>query len=118
MAKAESVDFTHPDEVRTFEKGQVELVRIAGGTVGRVTLQPGWRWSLHVKPLAGTEWCEARHFQYHEKGMLHIVMADGTEIDAGPGQVTAVPARHDSWVVGNEPVVLIDWTGAGDFART
>jgi hypothetical protein len=80
-------------------------------------LQPGWRWSDHVKPIAGTELCEAPHFQYHVQGMLHIVMADGTAFDAGPGDVTALPHGHDAWVIGDEPVVLVDWWGASNYAQ-
>ena len=72
------------------------------------TLQPGWRWSQDVKPLAGTELCEAPHFQYHLQGTLHIVMSDGAEFDARPGDVTALPQGHDAWVVGDEPVVVVD----------
>lgn len=68
-----------PDEERVFEKGRVDLVNIGGGTVGRLTLEPGWRWSVHVKPLAGTDLCEAPHFQYHASGVLRIQMADGSE---------------------------------------
>lgn len=118
MAEAEKKDFKSSDEVRTFESGKIELVKIGGGVVGRITLQPGWRWSKHVKPIALTEWCEAPHFQYHVSGRLHIVMADGKEIEAGPGDVTALPARHDAWVVGKEPVVLVDWSGASNYAKT
>jgi hypothetical protein len=117
MAQAEQKDFAQPDEVRTFPKGKLELVNIGGGVVGRLTLEPGWRWSEHVKPIAKTEWCEAAHFQYHLAGRLHIVMADGTEFDAEPGQVTALPMNHDAWVVGDEPVVLIDWAGASNYAK-
>ncbi len=117
MAKAERKEFKSADEVRTFEKGGLELVKIGGGVVGRLTLQPGWRWSTHVKPIAKTEWCEAPHFQYLVSGRLHVKMADGTEFDTGPGEVTALPVGHDAWVVGNEPVVLIDWAGASDYAK-
>ncbi len=114
---AEKKTLSNPDEARTFEKGRVDLVDIGGGTVGRLTLEPGWRWSLHVKQLAGTELCEAPHFQYHAAGVLHIVMADGTEFDATAGDITALPSGHDAWVVGDEPVVLIDWQGASNYAR-
>jgi len=117
MAAAEQKEFTSPDEVRTFEKGKLELLNMNGGVIGRLTLEPGWRWSQHVKPVAGTEWCEAPHFQYHASGRIHIVMADGTEFEAGPGDVTMLPAGHDAWVVGNEPVVLIDWAGAANYAK-
>ena len=117
MAQAERKDLAAPDEVRTFEKGKLELVNIAGGVVGRLTLEPGWRWSLHVKPIAGTEYCEAPHFQYQLSGRLHIIMADGTELDSGPGVVTALPQGHDAWVIGDDQVILIDWAGASDYAK-
>ncbi|MBA4387460.1 MAG: cupin [Verrucomicrobia bacterium] len=117
MKTAERKTFRKPDEVRTFPKGQLELVKIGSGVVGRLTLQPGWRWSEHVKPIAKTEWCEAPHFQYHVSGTLHILMADGSEHDVGPDEVTRLPSGHDAWVVGNKPVVLIDWAGAMDYAK-
>ncbi len=106
-----------PDETRTFEKGRLELINIGGGTVGRLTLQPGWRWSKHVKPIAKTEWCEAPHFQYHLSGRLGVLMADGTEVEFGPGEVSFLPPGHDGYVVGDEPVVLIDWAGATNYAK-
>jgi hypothetical protein len=115
---AEKKTLSQPDEVRTFDKGRLELVDIGGGTVGRLTLEPGWKWSLHVKPVAGTELSEAPHFQYHASGVLHVLMADGTEFDAYPGDITALPSGHDAWVVGDEPVVLIDWNGASTYAKS
>ncbi len=117
MAKSEHKAFKSPDEVRIFEKGKLELLNIGGGVVGRLTLEPGWRWSKHVKPMAKTDWCEAPHFQYHASGRIHILMSDGTEFEAGPGDVTALPSGHDAWVVGNEPVVLVDWSGASEYAK-
>jgi hypothetical protein len=117
MTRAERKNFGSPDEIRTFEKGKIELLNIGGGIVGRLTLEPGWRWSQHVKPLAGTEWCEAPHFQYQLSGRLHALMADGTEFETGPGDVTALPSGHDGWVVGDEPVVLVDWSGASNYAK-
>ena len=81
-------------------------------------MQPGWRWSEHVKPVAGTELCMAPHQQYQISGRIHIVMGDGTELESGPGDITSLPPGHDAWVVGNEPVVAIDWQGASVWART
>ena len=117
MSGAEKKDFGSPDEVRTFEKGKMEIIKIGDGVVGKLTLEPGWRWSEHVKPIAGTQWCEAPHFQYHISGHIHIIMADGEEFDATPGMVTKLPSGHDAWVVGDEPVVMIDWSGAGNYAK-
>jgi hypothetical protein len=116
MKAREQKTFLKPDEVRTFERGRLELVNIGGGSVGRLTLQPGWRWSKDVKPIVGTKWCEAPHFQYHVSGRIHVLMEDGTEFEAGPGEVTNIPPGHDAWVVGNEPVVLIDWSGTANYA--
>ncbi|HBA85275.1 MAG TPA: cupin [Verrucomicrobia bacterium] len=117
MSRIEHKSFTTPDEVRTFEKGKLELLNTENGMVGRLTLEPGWKWSQHVKPIAGTSWCEAPHFQYHVSGRIHILMADGTEFEAGPGEITSLPSGHDAWVVGNEPVVLVDWYGAIHYAE-
>jgi quercetin dioxygenase-like cupin family protein len=114
---AERKTFSRPDETRTFGHGRLDLVDVAGAQIGMLTLEPGWRWSEHVKPLAGTEWCEAPHFQYHVSGTLRVRMSDGTEFDALPGDVTALPSGHDAWVVGDEPAVVVDWWGATDYAR-
>jgi len=115
--QTEHRSFTAPDETRTFESGHLDILRIGGSEIGRLVLSPGWRWSDHVKPIAGTEVCEAPHFQYHVQGTLHIQMADGTEFDARPGDVTALPHGHDAWVVGSEPVVVVDWWGASNYAK-
>jgi len=117
-AKAEQKSFGTPDETRSFEHGKVDLLQIGDSEIGRLTLQPGWRWSDHVKPLAGTDLCEAPHFQYHVSGRLHVQMVDGAEFEVGPGEVTALPQGHDAWVVGDEPVVLVDWWGASNYAKS
>lgn len=117
MERAEQKHLNSPDETRNFEKGKLELVNLEGGTIGRLTLSPGWRWSEHVKPIAGTKSCEAPHFQYHIAGRLRIRMDDGTEFVAGPGDVTSLPSGHDAWVEGNEPVVIVDWHGATEYAQ-
>ena len=95
----------------------VDLVDIAGTQIGRLTLQPGWRWSEHVKPIAGTDLCQAPHFQYQVQGTLRIRMADGTEFEAYAGRRHRGPRGHDAWVVGDEPVVLVDWWGASNYAK-
>jgi hypothetical protein len=109
--------FARPDEVREFPNGRVELVEVGGAMIGRLVLEPGWRWSRDVKPIVGTESCQAPHFQYHVSGRLAVRMDDGTEFEAGPGEITSLPQGHDAWVVGQEPVVVVDWYGATDYAR-
>jgi hypothetical protein len=109
--------YAKPDEVREFPHGRVEIVTVGGAPIGRLILEPGWRWSNDVKPIAGTELCEAPHMQYHVSGRIAVRMADGTEFEAGPGDVTSLPQGHDAWVVGDEPVVVVDWYGASNYAR-
>jgi len=117
MKKLEVKSFSNPDEVRTFDKGKLELIKVGGASIGRATLQPGWKWSESVKPIAKTESCEAPHFQYHASGTIRIRMDDGTERDVKAGEVSLVPTGHDAWVVGNEPVVLVDFQGMADYAK-
>ncbi|HEX7262197.1 MAG TPA: cupin domain-containing protein [Luteolibacter sp.] len=115
--RAEMKNFNKPDEVREFPQGLVELVNIGGAAVGRAILQPGWRWSDCVRPIAGTQSCECAHFQYHVSGVLRVRMDDGTEFDCKAGDVSSLPPGHDAWVVGDEPVVIVDFQGMVDFAK-
>jgi len=118
VQEVECKNFDRPDEVRDFPDGRVELVTIGGAVVGRAVLEPGWRWSKSLKPIAGTKSCEAPHFQYHISGRLMVKMDDGTEIECGPGDVSLLPSGHDAWVVGDEPAVIVDFQGMVDFARS
>ena len=105
------------DEQRTFDKGQVDMVTVAGTTFARVVFQPGWRWSDSVKPIVNTESCEIPHLQYHIKGRLHVRMDDGTELEFRPGDVSSIPAGHDAWVVGEEACEMIAIEGMVDYAK-
>jgi len=111
-------NFTKPDEVRTFPLGKVELVKVGGAMIGRATFEPGWKWSTSVKSTAKTKSCEAPHLQYHVSGVLRVRMDDGTEFDCKPGDVSLLPSGHDAWVVGNEPVVVVDFQGMVDYAKS
>ena len=115
--KAEMKSFTKPDEVRTFPKGKLELVKIGGAVVGRATFEPGWKWSTSLQPLVKTKSCEAPHFQYHVSGTLKILMDDGTEFVCKAGDVSLLPEGHDGWVIGDEPVVVVDFQGMIDYAK-
>lgn len=117
MAAMEKRDLAHPDETRSFDLGRLELVALGGITFGRATLQPGWKWSTCVKPLAQTESCEAPHLQYHVSGRLHVLMDDGSEMEFGPGELSLLPPGHDAWVVGDDPVVVIDISGMTHYAE-
>ena len=117
MEKAIRKSFDSPDEVRLFPRGRVDLIKVGEVTLGRATLDPGWKWSTSVQPIANTKSCEASHFQYHAAGVLKVVMDDGSELECRPGDVSLLPPGHDAWVVGDEPVVLIDFQGMADYAK-
>jgi hypothetical protein len=117
MQKTEHKTFVRPEEIREFPNGRAEILRVGGAEIGRLVFEPGWRWSHDVRPIAKTQSCEAPHFQYHVSGRLGIRMDDGTEIIAGPGDVTSLPSGHDAWVIGDEPVVVVDWFGASNYAK-
>ena len=108
-----------PEETRPFEDdmGKLELVNVPSGAVGRATFQPGWKWSKHVKPIAKTDSCQAAHMGYVISGRMRIVMDDGEDMEFGPGDLMICPPGHDAWILGDEPCVVIDWTGVADYAK-
>jgi class 3 adenylate cyclase len=110
-AAIQQKSFDAPDDVRQFPGGVVGLVHIGSVTMGRGVLEPGFRWSTSLKPIQGTPSCQIHHLQLMLQGRFHVEMDDGTTAEFGPGDVMNVPPGHDVWVVGDEPVVVIDVLG-------
>ena len=110
--------FSSADERRPFKAhGHADILKIRGGTVGRGVFEPGWKWSVDVKPIAGTESCEVAHSAYVLSGRMHLVMDDGEESDIGPGDYVVIPPGHDAWTVGRETCVILDFGGMQSYAR-
>ena len=105
------------DDTRTFEKGKVNIANFEDIAIGKATLEPGWSWEKCVKPIANTNSCEAPHTQYIVSGRMKVVMDDGMEEEFSSGDALVVPPGHNAWVIGNEPVVAIDFTGLKDYAK-
>lgn len=116
--KPEIKNFNKSDETREFPLGKLEMLNIGGAEIGKAVLMPGWKWSESVKPIAQTKSCEAPHFQYHIAGTLRVRMDDGTEYDCGPGDISVLPPGHDAWVIGDEPVILVDFHGMSEYAKS
>ena len=110
--------FDRPDEVRTVEKGRIELVELGELAVGRAIFEPGWRWSEHVKPIVGTDSCQVHHIGYVVSGRLRVEMVDGAAIELSGGDTFEIPPGHDAWVVGDEPWVSVDYAGRRLFAKS
>ncbi len=112
--------FNTPDESRTPDLTKVDVVDLAGVKAARTTFQPGWRWSECIKPVVGTESCQAHHVGTVVSGRMHVMHTDGSEADLGPGDAYVIEPGHDAWVVGDEPLVgyEFDSATAASFARS
>jgi hypothetical protein len=119
MANVVAKSFDAPDEVRTPEKTRLEVVDLDGVKAARMTAQPGWKWSDCIKPVVGTDSCQARHVGTVSSGRLHIEHEDGSAADVGPGDVYRIEPGHDAWVLGDEPFVAYEFesTSAETYAR-
>jgi len=120
MASIETKNMDRPDETRTPEKASVSVVQLGDATVGRFTLQPGWKWSECIKPVVGGDSCQAAHLGYVVSGMIHIAATDGTEVDLSAGDVYRLEPGHDAWVTGDEPFVALEFESktAETYARS
>jgi hypothetical protein len=116
MAGLLSKSLDSPDETRDFPEGHVDIVNLGDVTLGRAAFQPGWRWTQHMAAIAGTDTCRANHTGYVLSGRMRVVMDDGEEGVTGPGEAFLIPPGHDAWVEGDEPCVVLDWTGMGRYA--
>ena len=108
---------TKPDDTRRFDKGKMDIANVGNVTIGRFTLEPGWKWSTSLKAMMKTDSCQQYHTGYIISGRMKVRMNDGTEMECGPGEVAVIPPGHDAWVVGNEPCVGVDFTGAKTYAQ-
>ncbi len=109
MAGVAKKSFDSPDEVRTPDKTRLEVVNLAGVKAARMTAEPGWRWSECVKPVVGTETCQAHHVGSVVSGALHVQHSDGSEMDIGPGDAYVIEPGHDAWVTSNTPFVAFEF---------
>lgn len=111
--------FDQARDIRPFAdgKGELAMLDLEGASVGLARFDPGWRWSEHVKPIAGTDSCQAPHAGYVMSGHMTVRMDDGSEENLDPGDVVTIAPGHDAWVVGQEPCLMLDWQGFTDYAR-
>jgi class 3 adenylate cyclase len=116
MAEARGKHLTRLDEKLEFPLMTVHLADLGDVTVGHIVLEPGWRWSTHVRPHVGGEWCEARHVGVVLSGRFEVMMRDGTTIQFGPLDAFEIPPGHDGYTRGDEPCVQVEWSGLRTFA--
>jgi len=117
MARLQRRRFDESEDVRITGRGRVEIVELDDRVIGKLVWDPGWRWSVDVKPIAGTQYCQSHHVGYCVSGRLRVQMSDGVELEIGPNEVFEIPPGHDAWVLGDEPFVTIDFEAMRGFAR-
>jgi class 3 adenylate cyclase len=116
MVEVRAKSLSNPDETLEFPGIKVQQVDLGDLTVGWIVMEPGWRWTTHVRPQVGGDWCEARHVGVVLSGRFEVVMRDGTTLQFGPRDVFEIPPGHDGYTLGNEPCVQIEWSGLRAFA--
>jgi len=109
--------FTEARDVRSIPRGRIEVVELDDWVVGQMTYEPGWRWSVDIKPIAGTDTCQYHHLGLTLSGRLRAQMSDGTELEIGPGDVFEIPPGHDAWVIGDEPWVSVDFEAMRTYGK-
>lgn len=110
--------FESPDEIRHFEKGKFEIVRLGNMTIGRATYEPGWKWSEHVGAKMGKQYCDVEHVGMVISGTATAALENGDVIEMTQGTLFYIPqVPHDSWVVGNEPYISLHFLGAEHYTK-
>ena len=118
MTGMEIKGFGSPEEKRPFvDKGEGLVVQLGGTTVIKSTFEPGWHWMEHIKPIAGTDFCQSNHLLYVLSGRMAIRMDDGTEGECGPDEAVRIEPGHDAWVVGDVPCVVVDFGISPTYAQ-
>ena len=117
VTKLESKSHGTPDEIRKPDKTQVEVVRLDGFTLGRFTMEPGWRWSQCIKPIAKTDSCQFSHVGYAVSGSITVRMDNGTQKTIKAGESYTIPPGHDAWVDGKDGFVGIEVMSAEQYAK-
>lgn len=103
-------------ETREMRGVRMDFVQAGSGRVKRVIYEPGFRWSTHMKPITGTDWCMHAHVGFLAAGRIHIEYADGCKLEFEAPQAVVIEPQHDGWVVGHEPAVLIEIDFLGETA--
>ena len=113
MSSIEVKSFSSADEVNTdFNNARIDAVNVGGQRVIQLTLQPGWKWSNDIKPVVGTDSCQATHLGVIVAGTVKAIHKDGTEATYTAGDAYSIQPGHDGMVVGDDPAIVYEFAGA------
>jgi len=116
MARPEAKSLRRPEQVRRFPNGRVETVSHKETTIGRFSMEPGWRWSRDVGPIAQTRWCQIHHQGVVLKGRLRVESETGEVCEFEVDDVYDIPPGHDATVPGDETFEAIEFASARIYA--
>ena len=111
MGRIQRKRLDRPDDVLKLPRLTVNIVRVGSLTIGLGTVEPGFRWSTHVRKEIDEPLCQVHHLQLLLSGRFAVEMADGEYVELEPNEIFDVPPGHDAWVIGDEPAVLLDFLG-------
>lgn len=106
-----------PDEKRRPDKSEIDIVSVGDYTIGRLSFEPGWRWSECIKPVVNTDSCQNSHVGFCVSGKLTVETTDGGRIDIAAGDSYTIPPGHDAWVEGGDPFVGVEFLSAAAYAK-
>lgn len=109
---AMALDFDNADERREADNAVVDVLSTPNGTVARMVLQPGWTWESSIKPIVGTDSCQAAHLGIVVSGQIKIMPDDGDEMMFGPGAVYMLMPGHHAEVIGQDEFVAYEFQSA------
>ena len=95
----------------------LDVGKAGAARVKRMIYPAGFRWSVDMKPVTGGDLCMHAHVGFLAKGEIHIEYADGCIVEHKAPQIIAIEPGHDGWVVGSEPVVMIEFDFESDTVR-
>jgi hypothetical protein len=110
-------DMDTAQDVRTFPKGHMDVVRMAGSTVGRATFEPGFRWSESIGPIVGTDTCRLPHIGYVISGRMMISPREAEAYEISTGDAIQISPDHDAWTLGEEPCVVLEVLSAERYGK-
>lgn len=118
MPRLQRKGFATATDVRLLGRGRMVVVDLDETSVGRIKMEPGWRWSIDAAPKVKTPTCQVRHLGAALNGALRVSTDDGIEMEIHAGDAYEIPPGHDAWVVGDVPYEAIEFASARVFGAT
>ena len=105
MVRLQSKQLDEPDEIRQISNGTIRIYQMDDFVIGLMEFaRAGAGPPTSRRPPAPSGAC-IDHVGIVMSGRMGIRLADGTSQEIMAGTAYRDPARHDAWVIGDEPWV-------------